>query len=93
MKRSIAVGGLVAAMGAAAFKPALAQSYPSKPIQLVVSTAPGAGTDLMARTLSDRLGARLGTVLVVENRAGASGLVAPPRTATHSCSRTTPCCT
>jgi tripartite-type tricarboxylate transporter receptor subunit TctC len=43
---------------------------------MVVSTAPGAGTDLMGRTLSERLGPRLGTTLVVENRAAAAGLVA-----------------
>ena len=50
--------------------------YPVKPIQLIVSTAPGAGTDLMSRTVSERLGPRLGTAIVVENRAAAAGLVA-----------------
>ena len=56
--------------------PAFSQAYPSKPILLVVSTAPGAGTDLMGRTVAERLGPRLGTTLVVENRAPAAGLVA-----------------
>lgn len=50
--------------------------FPSKPIQLIVSAAPGAGTDLMARTLSDRLGQRLGTPVIVDNRPAAVGRVA-----------------
>ena len=55
--------------------PAQAQ-YPSKPIQLIVSSTPGAGTDLMARTLSDRLARRLGASVIVDNRGGAGGLIA-----------------
>jgi tripartite-type tricarboxylate transporter receptor subunit TctC len=69
--RSCAV---VLAMSAAT--PLTAQTYPSKPIQLIVSSAPGAGTDLMARMVADRLGPRLGTSLVVDNRVGAGGLIA-----------------
>lgn len=54
----------------------MAQAYPSKPIQMSVSTAPGAGTDLMGRTVAERLGQRLGTTIVVENRPAAAGLLA-----------------
>jgi tripartite-type tricarboxylate transporter receptor subunit TctC len=61
---------------AAHLSPALAQAYPSKPIQFIVSSAPGAGTDYMARAVADRLGPRLGTSLVVENRVGAGGVIA-----------------
>jgi tripartite-type tricarboxylate transporter receptor subunit TctC len=61
---------------AAPVPPAVAQAYPSKPIQLIASSTPGAGVDLMARTLADRLGPRLGTSLVVENQGGAGGLIA-----------------
>lgn len=55
---------------------AQAQAYPSKPIQMSVSTSPGAGTDLMGRTIAERLGPRLGTTIVVENRPAAAGLLA-----------------
>lgn len=52
-----------------------AQSYPSKPIQLIVNNAPGAGTDLAARLIADRLNKTLGTI-IVENRGGGSGMIA-----------------
>jgi tripartite-type tricarboxylate transporter receptor subunit TctC len=61
---------------AARVSPAVAQPYPSKPIQFIVSSAPGAGTDFMARLVADRLGPRLGTSFVVDNRIGAGGLIA-----------------
>ncbi|MCC6474035.1 MAG: tripartite tricarboxylate transporter substrate binding protein [Burkholderiales bacterium] len=51
------------------------QPYPAKPIQMIVNSAPGAGTDLTARTVSERLGERLGTTLVVDNRGGAAGII------------------
>lgn len=55
---------------------AQAQSWPTRPIKLIVPTGPGAATDVMARVLSDDVGKRLGQTIVVENRAGASGLPA-----------------
>jgi tripartite-type tricarboxylate transporter receptor subunit TctC len=51
-----------------------AQDYPSRTITLIVSSPPGAGTDLVARTVADRLAPRLGTI-VVDNRGGAAGLI------------------
>src|SRR5262249_35785134 len=53
-----------------------AQGWPSRPIKLVVPTGPGAATDVMARLLSDGISRNLGQTVVVENQAGASGILA-----------------
>ena len=55
---------------------AQAQPYPNKPIRLLVGYSAGGGVDAMARLLSARLPALLGQQVVVENRAGAAGLIA-----------------
>jgi len=53
--------------------PANAQTYPTRPIKVVVPFPPGGPTDGMARIISERLGAVLGQPIVVENRGGAGG--------------------
>jgi tripartite-type tricarboxylate transporter receptor subunit TctC len=56
---------------------ALAQAgWPAKPVHIVVSLTPGSATDILARTVSDRLSAQLGQPVIVENRPGASTTIA-----------------
>ena len=52
------------------------QSYPNKPIRLIVGFAPGGGTDILARALGQPLGESLGQQITVDNRAGAGGIIA-----------------
>jgi len=53
-----------------------AQPFPSRPVRIIVGFPPGGGTDIVARTLSPRLSEALGQPVVIDNRGGASGLVA-----------------
>src|SRR5258705_8557858 len=52
-----------------------AQEYPTKPIRLIVPFAPAGPTDIMSRAIRERITARLGQQLVVDNRAGAGGSI------------------
>jgi tripartite-type tricarboxylate transporter receptor subunit TctC len=63
----------VAAMLAAG--PLCAQSYPQRPIRFVVPYAPGGNTDMIARTLGQKLTESMGQSIVVENRGGAATLI------------------
>jgi tripartite-type tricarboxylate transporter receptor subunit TctC len=62
---------------------ARAETWPSRPIKLIVPTGPGAATDIMARLIADSVSRALGQPMVVENMPGASGLVAH-ETAAHA---------
>ena len=67
---------MLAAAAALLPLPALAQSWPARPLRLIVPFPPGGGTDILARILSERLGARVGQPVLVENRPGAAGNLA-----------------
>ena len=56
--------------------PVLAQSYPTKPVRVIIPYPPGAVGDIMMRTVGERLGTILGQPFVIENRAGGGGLAA-----------------
>ena len=79
MKKLIAAaaaGLLVLAAGAVQ-----AQGWPTRPIRIMVGSAPGGGTDAMARAVADRLGPLLKQPVVVENRPGVSNTLAADATA------------
>src|SRR5437660_3393600 len=64
------LGIVVVAMGEA-----LAQSYPTRPVRVVVPASPGGGSDLTARIIAPALAAELGQPFVVENRVTSGGIV------------------
>jgi tripartite-type tricarboxylate transporter receptor subunit TctC len=58
------------------------ESFPNRPLRLLLAFAPGGGTDLIARTLANAMGPALGQPVVVENRPGAGGNIATEQAAT-----------
>src|ERR1043165_1894842 len=65
--------GLLASLVVSA---AFAQSYPSKPLRLIVPFSAGGSSDVLARGVAKQLGEQMGEPVVVENRAGAGGMIA-----------------
>ena len=77
----LAVACSLAATLGTAVSTASAQEWPRQPVKLLVGSAPGGGTDAMARAVADRLGPLLKQSVVVENRPGASNTLAADVTA------------
>ena len=76
MYRLIFAAVLAAAGSSVAAQSGTAPAYPSKVIRVVVPYAPGAGADLHARTLAQKMTENLGQAVIVENRSGANGIPA-----------------
>ncbi|MDM0000826.1 tripartite tricarboxylate transporter substrate binding protein [Variovorax sp. J22P240] len=75
MKRIQFLQAVAAMLCMAGTSASLAQSYPTKPIRLIVPFPAGGATDLFARTLSQKMGEKLGTTLVIDNKPGAGGAI------------------
>jgi tripartite-type tricarboxylate transporter receptor subunit TctC len=74
MQKSIArlLGAAACALVALAGQAHAAETWPSRPIRLVVPFPPGGGSDMTARVVSQKLGERLGQTIIVDNRPGAA---------------------
>lgn len=66
---------LLLAAACSAFNTAQAQTYPSKPVRIIVAQAAGGGMDTLARLLAQEMGTSLGQAVIVENKPGAAGII------------------
>jgi len=74
MQRRIVIASGLVLLGLASGN-AYSQTYPTKPVRLVVPFAPGGTTDIVARVVSEKIGPLLGQTMIVENKAGGGGSV------------------
>ena len=72
--RNLTIGGLTAAHGASPML-ARAQTFPDRPVSLVVPFPPGGTTDVLARVVGEQLGRRLGSPFPVDNKPGANTII------------------
>jgi len=75
-RSSVAVGLALLVLLITGAAPSAAQTWPQRPVKLVVPLGAGSGVDIGARLFADRLGARWGQPVIVENRPGGDGIVA-----------------
>src|SRR5258705_1658115 len=73
MSRRLFLTGVAGAACGLAASSASAQSFPQRPVKIVVAVPPGTGIDLVARTIADKMSAKLKQAFIVENRPGAAG--------------------
>jgi tripartite-type tricarboxylate transporter receptor subunit TctC len=83
MKRNRAIGVISILLAALAAPALAAESWPTRPIRLIVPFPPGGSNDIVSRVIGQQLGERLGKPLVIDNRGGAGGLVGT-ETAVHA---------
>jgi tripartite-type tricarboxylate transporter receptor subunit TctC len=76
MKVGTVIRSILGLLAVAAMSQPAAAQYPSHPIKVIVSALPGAATDILARVVAEELSPRLGQPIVVENRSGASSMIA-----------------
>src|SRR6478735_7740193 len=72
-RRQALIGAWAAGAVAA---PAIAQTYPSQPVHVVVPFPPGGGTDALARAIQEPMQRALGQTVIIDNKGGASGSIA-----------------
>lgn len=74
--RRLAALSLALAGFSAPWRLAQAQAFPTKPLRIIVPTAAGGGNDVIARTIAEKMSASMGQAIIVENKVGASSLIA-----------------
>ena len=76
MRKGVSALAALAALAAGVATPAAAQQWPEKPVRILVPFPPGGGTDIQARLLSTAFQKSMGQNFLIDNRTGASGLIA-----------------